>query len=136
MTKSTFTTVFTRFLNSYWGAFHEVLEAQSVTPTRLAGSLFEALQSEHRTFEAMYAGGAKGALDRLGQIWRELEARRYQSPDPGLTHDEITKARKLFEEIYSSLVREGHKFPALRKAILKHAPHRTPREPLRADAAR
>ena len=136
MTKSTFTTVFSQFLNSYWGAFHEALEAQSVTPSRLAGSLFKALQSEHRTFEAMYAGRAKGALDRLGHIWRELEARRYQSPDPGLTHDEITEARKLFEEIYSSLVREGHKFPALRKTILKHAPHSTPKEPLRFDAAR
>src|SRR6185295_2870327 len=136
MTKSTFTTVFTQFLNSYWGAFHEALEAQSVTPGRLAESLFKALKSEHFTFEAIYAGRAKGALDRLGQIWRELEARRYQSPDPGLTHDEITEARKLFEEIYSSLVREGQKYPALRKTILKRAPHSTPREPLRADAAR
>ena len=136
MTKSTFATVFTQFLNGYWGAFHEALEAQSVTPSRLAGSLFKALQSEHRAFEAMYAGPAEGALDSLGDVWRELEARRYQSPDPGLTHDEITQARRLFEQIYTSLVREGHKFPALRKTILQHAPHSTPKAPLRTDAAR
>jgi hypothetical protein len=75
-------------------------------------------------------------LDSLGHIWHEMEARRYQSPDPGLTHEEVTRARELFEEIYTGLVREGQKFPAARKAILKHALHGTPKEPLRVDAAR
>jgi hypothetical protein len=34
------------FLDNYRGAFHEALEAQSVTPRRLAGSLSEALRGE------------------------------------------------------------------------------------------
>jgi hypothetical protein len=136
MTESIFKNVFTQFLNKYWGAFHEALEAQSVTPRRLAGSLFDALQSEHRAFDGMYVGPARSALDGLGQIWHDLHARRYQWPDPPLTHDEVTKALQLFEEIYSSLVRQGQRYPAARKDILKHAPHGTPKEPLRADAAR
>lgn len=136
MTEQVFKNVFSRFLNNYWGAFHEVLEAQSVTPRRLAGSLFEALQAEHHAFEAIYVGPAKNALEGLGHIWRDIHARRYQWPDPALTHDEVKKALQLFEEIYSSLVHQGEKYAAARKDILKHAPHGTPKEPLRADAAR
>lgn len=136
MTETTFKKIFTQFLDNYWGAFHEALEAQSVTPRRLAGSLFKALQAEHRTFEGIYVGRAKSALDGLGHIWHEVEARRYLWPDPALTHDDITKAQQLFEEIYDSLVHEDQKFSAARKEILKHAPHGTPKEPLRADAAR
>jgi hypothetical protein len=136
MTESAFKKVFTEFLNTYWGAFHEVLEAQSVTPRRLAGSLFDALRAEHRAFEEIYVGPAKSALDGLDQIWRDVQARRYQWPDPPLTRDEVTKALQLFGEIYSSLVHQGQRYPAACKEILKHAPHRTPKEPLRADAAR
>jgi len=136
MTESAFKKVFTLFLNGYWGAFHEALEAQSVTTRRLAGSLFQALQSEHRRFEAMYTGSAKNTLADLGHIWHEVEARRYQWPDPALTQEEITKALRSFEDIYDSLVRQGQRFSAARKDILKNAPHGSPREPLRADAAR
>lgn len=136
MTERTFKRVFSQFLDHYWGAFHEALEAQSVTPRRLAGSLFGALQAEHRAFEGMYVGRAKSALDGLGHIWHEHEARRHQFPDPALTHDEVAKAHRLFEDIYDSLVHQGERFPAARKEILKHAPHGTPKEPLRADAAR
>jgi hypothetical protein len=136
MTKGAFKEVFTQFLNKYWGAFHEALEAQSVTSRRLAGSLFDALQSEHRAFEKVYVGPAKGALDGLGDIWQDVQARRYQWPDPPLTHDEVTKALQLFEEIYGSLLHQGKGYPAARKDVLKHAPHGTPKEPLRADAAR
>ncbi len=136
MTERTFRNVLTQFLNNYWGAFHEALEAQSVTQGRLAGSLFRALQSEHRAFEAVYVGPAKSALDGLGHIWHSLEARRYQWPDPALTHDEVTKALQLFGELYDSLVRQGHRFSAVREAILNQARHGTPKEPLRADAAR
>lgn len=136
MTEGAFKKVFAQFLNNYWGAFHEVLEAQSVTPRRLAGSLFEALQAEHRAFEGVYVGPAKSAVDGLGQIWHDVQARRYQWPDPPLTHDEVTKALHLFDEIYSSLVHQGQRHPAARKDILEHAPHGTPKEPLRADAAR
>jgi hypothetical protein len=136
MTETAFKKLFTQFLNNYWGAFHEALEAQSVTARRLASSLFDALQREHRAFEAMYVGPAKSAVDGLGHIWRGVQARRYQSPDPPLTHDEVTKALQLFEEIYGSLVHQGQKYAAARKDILKQAPHGTPKERLRADAAR
>jgi hypothetical protein len=136
MTESAFKQVFTHFLYKYWGAFHEALEAQSVTPQRLAGSLFDALQTEHRAFEAIYVGPAKSAVDRLGHIWHDLQARRYLWPDPSLTHEEVTQALQLFEEIYSSLLHQGQRYPAARKDILKQAPHGTPKEPLRADAAR
>jgi len=53
-----------------------------------------------------------------------------------LTQAEVSKARQLFEEIYSRLLHQGQQFPAARKDILKHAPHGSPKEPLRADAAR
>jgi hypothetical protein len=136
MTESAFKKVFAQFLDGYWGAFHEALEAQSVTPRRLAGSLFEALQTEHRAFDAIYAGPAKHALKGLGDIWHEVEARRYQWPDPSLTRDEVAKALPLFEEIYRTLFREGQKHAAARRDIVKRAAHGTPKEPLRADAAR
>jgi hypothetical protein len=93
MTETTFKKVFTQFLNSYWGAFHEALEAQSVTPRRLATSLFEALQAQHRAFESVYVGPAKSALDGLAHIWHELGARRYMWPDPALTQEEVARAR-------------------------------------------
>lgn len=136
MNERTFKKVFSQFLDDYWGAFHEVIEAQSVTPTRLAGSLFNALVAEHRAFEGIYTGHAKSAVEGLGHIWHELAARRYQWPDPPLTHDEISKAHQLFEQIYESLLHQGHRFTAAQKEIQKHAPHGTPRERLRADAAR
>jgi hypothetical protein len=136
MTESAFKTMFAQFLNQYWGAFHEALEAQSVTSRRLAGSLFEALQNEHRAFEAVYDGPAKAALDGLGHIWHELQARRYQWPDPPLTSDEVASATQLFEKIYDSLVHQGQRYPAARQAILNDAPHGTPKGPLRTDASR
>jgi hypothetical protein len=136
MTEKTFRKVFSQFLNGYWGAFHEALEAQSVTPRRLAGSLFKTLQAEHQMFEGMYVGRAKSALDGLENLWHDLEARRYQWPDPALTHDDVGKAQRLFKELFDSLVLQGQKFPEAQKEILKHAPHGTPKEPLRADAAR
>ena len=136
MTEKTFSEVFSQFLDNYWGAYHEVLEAQSVTPKRLAGSLFDALHAEHRAFEGVYRGRAKSAVDGLGRIWHEVEARRYRWPDPPLTHEEIDRAQRLFEHIYDSLVHQGQKFPAARTQILKRAPHGTPRERLRADPAR
>jgi hypothetical protein len=136
MTESAFKKVFAQFLNGYWGAFHEALEAQSVTPRRLAGSLFDALQSEHRSFEAMYVGSAKHALADLGGLWHDLEARRYQWPDAALTQEEVAGALQSFEAIYDSLVGQGRRFSAALNDILRQAPHGNPRERLRADAAR
>jgi len=136
MTEKTFKKVLSQFLDNYWGAFHEALESQSVTPRRLAGSLFDALHAQHRAFEGAYVGPAKGALDELGHLWQDVEARRHRWPDPSLTHDDVTKALKLFGEIYDSLVDDGRQFPAALKEILKLAPHGSPKEPLRTDAAR
>jgi hypothetical protein len=136
MTETTFRNIFTAFLDDYWGAFHEALEAQSVTPRRLAGSLFTALQEQHRAFQAIYVGSAKTALDGLGRIWHDLHVRRYQFADPALTRAEVTSALALFGELYDSLLAQGEKFPAALKDVLSRAPHGTPREPLRADAAR
>lgn len=136
MTEKTFQKAFSQFLENYWGAFHEALEAQSVTPKRLAGSLFNALLAEHRAFERIYSGHAKSALDGLGHIWHDVEARRFQWPDPPLTHDEIGKAHRLFDQIYDSLLLQGHKFTVAKKEILTRTRHGTPREPLQVDAAR
>ena len=136
MTREVFKKLFGQFVDHYWGAFHEVLEAQSVTPRRVAESLFKTLQAEHRAFADMYVGPVKSAVDGLGDIWHDLEARRYQFPDPALTHDEVTKALKLFQEIYDGLLQQGRKFSATQRDILKHAPHGTPTERLRVDAAR
>jgi hypothetical protein len=136
MTEKTFRDVFSYFLSDYWGAFHEALEAQSVTPTRLAESLFKNLQQAHLAFEGRDVGSARTALEGLGRIWQELEARRYRWPDTALKQDDVSRALALFEEIYDSLVRQGQTFSAARSEILKSAPHGTPKEPLRADAAR
>ncbi len=84
----------------------------------------------------MYVGSAKGALDGLGRLWRDHEGRRYQFADTALTHEEVARALELFRELYDSLIHRGEKFPAARQEILAHAAHGTPREPLRADAAR
>ncbi len=136
MTEKIFRKVFERLLYNYWGAFHEVLEAQSVTRRRLAGSLFTALQAEHRAFAAMYVGAGKSALDGLGNLWQDFASRRHQFPDPALTRDDVARAQRLFEELHQSLVDEGRKFPAAQQEILRAAPHGRPGEPLRADAAR
>ncbi len=135
MTETTYRKALTQFLYNYWGAFHEALEAQSVTPRRLAESLFGAILAEHRAFAAIYSGPAKDAVSDLGDVWRELEGRRYQFPDAALTHDHVMRALNLFREIHDSLMHQPQ-FEAARKAILQHAPHGTPTEPLHADAAR
>jgi hypothetical protein len=136
MTEKDFKKVFTQFLNNYWGAFHEALEAQSVTPRRLARSLFEPVQAEHHAFAAMYAGPAKGAVDRLSGIWREVAARAYEFPDPAFTREEASTALRLFGEVYDSLVRQGEAFADARHEIVRDAAHGTPKDPLRADVAR
>lgn len=136
MNEATFRQVFAQFLNDYWGAFHEALEAQSVTPKRLAGSLFTAIVAQHRIFAATYSGEAEHAVAALARIWREIEARRYQFADPPLTRDEATKARALFAELFESLNAAGARFATARREILAAAAHGTPAEPLRADVAR
>ena len=136
MDEATYRQVIRQFLYDYWGAFHEALEAQSITPSRLAGSIFTALKDQHRAFEEIYAGPARPDVDALGEIWHALEAERYIWPDPPLKHDEVVKAQRHFAQIFEILVRAGRAFGAARAEILAHAPHGTPTEPLRADAAR
>ena len=136
MTEMRFRKAFSQFLDNYWGAYHEVLEAQSVTPRRLAESLFKDLHAQHLAFAKVYTGSAKGALDELGRLWQDVEHGRVEFLDAALTHAQILKAQSLFEKIYRTLVHEGEKFGAARKDIVTHAPHGTPKEPLRADAAR
>lgn len=136
MTEAAYRKLLTRFLHNYWGAFHEVLEAQSVTPRRLARSLFNALESEHRAFAAMYSGPAQPAVDDLTDLWEDMAARQHEFVDPALTRKDVVRALRQFSAIYDSLIDEGAKFAAARRDILKHAPHGTPNEPLHADAAR
>jgi hypothetical protein len=136
MTEMKFRKVFSQFLDNYWGAYHEALEAQSVTPQRLAESLFRALHAEHLAFENIYVGSARRALDELGRLWQEVEHGRIEFLDAALTHAQIVKAQSLFKKVYRSLVHEGQQFGAARTDILKHALHGTPNGLLRADSAR
>ena len=136
MNEATYRRVFRQFLDDYWGAFHEALEAQSVTPARLAGSLFTALRDQHRAFHAIYNGPARSDIDALGEIWSALEAERYIWPDPPLKHDDVIKAREHFKRIFETLLQQGSKFGTARAEILAQALHGTPNDPLRVDAAR
>ena len=136
MTENAFKKVFAQFLNGYWGAFHEALEAQSVTPRRLARSLFDAVQAEHRAFAEAYNGPAQSAVDGLSDIWRDVAARAYQFPDPPFTHEETTAALRFFAQVYDSLTGEGARFADVRHEIVQHAVHGTPKDRLHADAAR
>ena len=76
MDKETYRQVLTQFLDNYWGAFHEVLEAQSVNPQMLAAPLFEALVAEHERFTAPSDGAVDPALQGLGRLWRHVAERR------------------------------------------------------------
>lgn len=136
MNEAMYRRVFRQFLYDYWGAFHEALEAQSVTPARLAGSLFTALRDQHQAFHAIDDGLARPDIDALGEIWRALEAERYIWPDPPLKHDDVVKAQEHFKRIFETLLQQGGKFGTARAEILAQSPHGTPKDPLRVDAAR
>jgi hypothetical protein len=136
MTENEFKSLFIQFLDEYWGAFHEALEAQSVTPKRLARSLLDAVRDAHEAFARSYAGPGARTLEQLGGIWRAAAARAYTFADPPFTRDEVATAVRLFGELYDTLIEEGKAFAATRDAIVARAPHGTPKQPLRADAAR
>jgi hypothetical protein len=135
MTETTYRQVFTRFLNEYWGAFHEVLEAQSVNPHWLAPPLFDAVAAAHAWF-ATRKGFVEPGVDRLGTLWRSVAERRASSPDAPLTAREITYARDQFETVYDALMARGKVFPRAADDTLQHATHGYPGGPLHADAAR
>jgi hypothetical protein len=133
MNERTYRRVFEQFLNDYWGAFHEVLEAQSVNPKKLAGSLFEALMDAHRRFAAV-AAGLESDVTRLDRLWTEVRARRTDTPDAPLSAREIIYARVYFETLYDTLVARGTIYSLASKDVHAHARHGTPRTPLRPDA--
>jgi hypothetical protein len=135
MTETKYAKVFAQFLNEYWGAFHEVLEAQSVNPHRLAPSLFDTLMTAHRRFAAV-DGFAGGALERLGGLWDVVAARRTTTAHAPLSAREIQFARAQFEAIHDLLMARGKVFPRAAAEALTHAAHAHPRAALRADSAR
>jgi hypothetical protein len=126
--------VFAQFLNDYWGAFHEVLEAQSVNPKMLAGSLFDDMIGAHRRFVAL--GDAFGPpVDRLDGLWRHVTERRDATRDAPLSSREVAHARAQFEEIYDGLAARGTLYPLAARKVHAAAVHGTPRTPLRPDSA-
>jgi hypothetical protein len=135
MTETKFTDVFTQFLNEYWGAFHEVLEAQSINPHHLAPSLFDRVTGAHRRF-ARVDSFVRPALDVLDVLWKAVGERRRTTPHAPLSAREIRYARAQFETIHDAMMARGKLFPRAAADVLAHALHAHPRAPLRADAAR
>ena len=135
MTEIRYRRLFAEFLNDYWGAFHEVLEVQSVNPHYLAPPLFDALTAAHERFTAN-AGTASLALTQLEQVWTAVAGRRLASADAPLTGREIRHARLQFEAIYDNFAARGALYPRAAATALTTAVHAHPRAPLRADAAR
>ena len=101
MTETRYRRLFAEFLNDYWGAFHEVLEAQSVNPHHLAPPLFDALAAAHERFTTN-AGTASLALTELDHLWTVVGTRRLEIADAPLTGREIRHACAQFEAIYDN----------------------------------
>lgn len=135
MTEREFEDVFTRFLNGYWGAFHELLEAESVKPERLATSLVQKVVNEHAWFATVCPGEAKEAVEVLGQLWRQFGEHRERVPDDPLGATQVRQALSRFGAIYDALFTLGQPYSAVRARVVERATHATPRAPLRADAA-
>ena len=126
---------FTQFLNDYWGAFHELLEAESVTPARLADSLFQRVLEEHTRFVPVCPEAASEAAETLGALWRQAADHRQIVPDDPLSADQVRRALEAFRTAYDQLYELGRRHPAVRARVLKQAVHSTPAKPLRPDAA-
>ena len=135
MDEETYRTLLAQFLNEYWGAFHEALEAQSVNPRMLADPLFNALTAAHERFAAA-RDGVDPAVERLGRLWRHVAERRTVTVEAPLSAHEVEHARTQFETIFDTLVTHGKPYPKTRADVVSLAAHGTPRTPLRADAAR
>jgi len=135
MDERRFQQTFTQFLNDYWGAFHELLEAESVTPARLADSLFQRVLDEHTKFVSVCPEPAKAATETLGALWRQVADHRQIVPDDPLSADQVRRALEAFRAAYDQLHELGRRYPAVRTRVLKHALHSTPKKPLRPDAA-
>jgi hypothetical protein len=135
MDETTYRTLLTQFLNDYWGAFHEVLEAQSVHPRFLAASLYDDVVAAHERFAAA-RNGLDPAVDRLGHLWNDVSGRRVRSVDAALSAREIEHARAQFGLIFDALLAQGKPYEKAVLEICAQAAHGTPRTPLRVDAAR
>jgi hypothetical protein len=135
MDETTYRNLLAQFLNDYWGAFHEVLEAQSVHPRFLAASLFDAVVAAHERFAAA-RNGLDPAVDRLGHLWNDVSDRRVRIVDAALSAREIEHARTQFGLIFDALLAQGKPYENAVFEISAQAAHGTPRTPLRADAAR
>jgi hypothetical protein len=134
MDETRYRQLLTQFLNEYWGAFHEALEAQSVNPRRLAEPLFAALVQAHRRFAE--AAGSDAAVDRLAGLWKHVAERRLDTVETPLSAREVEHARTQFEAIFDALQAQGRPFAKTGAEVVSRAAHGTPRTPLRADAAR
>jgi hypothetical protein len=135
MDEKTYRTLLAQFLNEYWGAFHEVLEAQSVNPRMLADPVFDALVAAHQHFAAA-RDGVDPAVERLGRLWKHIADRRTVTVEAPLSAREVEHARTQFATIFDTLLAHGKPYPKAGTDVVSHAVHGTPRTPLRADAAR
>jgi hypothetical protein len=135
MDEQTYRTLLAQFLNDYWCAFHEALEAQSVNPRMLAEPLFDALMTAHQRF-AVARDGVDPAVERLGRLWKHVADRRTVTVEAPLSAHEVEHARAQFETIFDTLVAYGKPYPKARTDVISHAAHGTPRTLLRVDAAR
>ncbi len=135
MTQRTYRTLFSQFLNDYWGAFHEALEAQSVNPQVLADSLFAAVTDAHERFATAHEEGSP-AIENLGRLWTHVRERRTVTREAPLTAREVQYARAQFETLYDTFAVPGAAYSRIAANVISHAVHGTPRTVLRADAAR
>jgi hypothetical protein len=135
MTTRQFEDLFAQFLNGYWGAFHELLEAESVRGDRLARSFFQDVVDAHRRFAAVCPPEAKAAMDALDRVWRQAIDQRRSVPDAPLTAAQLHQALSEFSAIHDALVALGARHAGARDRVLARAPHGTPKGPIRVDAA-
>jgi hypothetical protein len=133
--ETTYRALLSQFLNDYWGAFHEALEAQSVNPRMLADSLFDALVAAHERCVAA-RHGVDEALERLGRLWNHVAERRTVTVEAPLSAREVEYARAQFETMYDTLITQGTRYHKAAVDVVSRAIHGTPRMRLRADAAR
>jgi hypothetical protein len=133
MDDARYTQVFEQFLNGYWGAFHELLEAESVMPTRLAASLFDQVVDQHRRFARVSPPELDQHMDGLDTLWQQVSDHRRRIPDDPLTAAQLHEALDRFRSMYDRLLALGSSAAAA--DVLAHARHAHPRAPLRADTA-
>jgi hypothetical protein len=136
MKEARYKQIFGQFLDEYWGAFHEVIEAESVNPERVAGSLFDQVVAQHERFVQVSPAAVMPDVEALGRLWRQVTNRRIIRADEPLTSAQVREALARFQAIYDTLLGMGASFPAARTEALAKARHAHPRAPLRAAVER